>query len=72
MATNQFSFLRIEHDLSPGGQVIETYCPACGALVAASPKAKLLDLVEEIHICLESMAFAHSSQERDIREQLLN
>ena len=59
MASTQFSFRRIEHNTKPRGQVTETYCPACGHLVAASPYMKLLEFVEKIHVCPESRAFAY-------------
>jgi hypothetical protein len=65
MATNQFSFVRIEHIMGPRALLIETYCPACGSMIAASPEAMVLDFVEKLHVCPESMAFAHSSEKWD-------
>lgn len=32
-------------------RLLESYCEACGLLVAASPWPALLDIAENVHIC---------------------
>ncbi len=32
-------------------KLIESYCPACGLLIAASPRPQVLRILERIHIC---------------------
>ena len=32
-------------------QLIESYCPGCGLLIAASPSQKILRIMEELHVC---------------------
>ena len=67
LPNGQMSFQRIVHNPHPKLRITETYCPACGHLVAASPYLELLDFVERIHICPESMAFAHPPERRPLR-----
>jgi hypothetical protein len=53
----QVSFQRVTHKLRPKAELVASYCPACGQLVAASPHVNLLQFVEAIHACPESNAF---------------
>jgi len=32
-------------------KLIESYCPACGLLIAASPRPEVLRILERIHAC---------------------
>jgi len=32
-------------------KLIESYCPACGLLIAASPRPEVLRIFERIHAC---------------------
>jgi hypothetical protein len=32
-------------------KLIESYCPACGVLIAASPRPEVLRILERIHAC---------------------
>ena len=32
-------------------KLIESYCPACGLLIAASPRPRVLQILERIHAC---------------------
>lgn len=32
-------------------KLIESYCPACGLLIAASPRPEALRILESIHAC---------------------
>jgi len=50
-------FQRVTHKLRPKAELHASYCPACGQLVAASPHVDLLQLVETIHSCPQSIAF---------------
>src|SRR6185312_5131854 len=36
---------------SESPMLIETYCAACGLLIGASPRSKLLTILENIHTC---------------------
>jgi hypothetical protein len=51
------SFQRVVHKLRPEAELLASYCPACGQLVAASPHVKLVQFVETIHECPQSLAF---------------
>jgi hypothetical protein len=57
---NVIPFRRITRKLSRESHLTETYCPACGYLIAATPRVELLELVEKMHICPQSRAFASS------------
>jgi hypothetical protein len=63
MASNR-SFRRIEHDLSPKAQVSETYCPACWHL--NGPYLELSEVVEKVHVCPQSRAFAYPDSKRTV------
>lgn len=32
-------------------KLIESYCPGCGLLIAASPSRKILGIMEKLHAC---------------------
>lgn len=32
-------------------KLIESYCVACGLLIAASPRSRTLSVMEKLHIC---------------------
>jgi hypothetical protein len=51
------SFQRVTHKLRPEAELHASYCPNCGQLVAASPHVDLLQFVETIHMCPQSIAF---------------
>jgi hypothetical protein len=41
--------LRIASQFS--AKLMESYCPGCGLLIAASPSLKLLSVMETLHSC---------------------
>jgi hypothetical protein len=51
------SFQRVTHKLASKAKLFASYCPACGQLIAASPRQALVQLVETIHDCPQSIAF---------------
>jgi len=32
-------------------RLLESYCPGCGLLIAASPSRKILVIMERLHVC---------------------
>ena len=32
-------------------RLVESYCPGCGLLIAASPSRKILSIMERLHVC---------------------
>lgn len=32
-------------------RIIEAYCSRCGSLIGASPKVKIIAMVEPLHVC---------------------
>ena len=56
-ATRKVPFQRVTHKLRPKAELVASYCPACGQLVAASPHVNLVQFVETIHACPQSIAF---------------
>jgi hypothetical protein len=38
-------------------QLVESYCLACGVLIGASPVPSLLDFVESMHACPETLNY---------------
>ena len=32
-------------------RLLESYCPGCGLLIAASPSRKILAVMEKLHVC---------------------
>jgi len=48
MAATQGCYRRMR---SENPRLIETYCGACGLLIGASPRSRILTLLESIHIC---------------------
>jgi len=43
-------------------RLIESYCPGCGLLIAASPSKKVLAIMERLHVC--PVYFRYSSGRR--------
>lgn len=41
-------------------KLIESYCPGCGLLIAASPSKKILAIMERLHVCPVYFRYSHS------------
>lgn len=67
LPSNRKPFQRIARELNPKAHITETHCPACGHLIAITPRPELLDLVENLHICPESLAFAFPNRSFSIK-----
>jgi hypothetical protein len=65
-ANRRVSFQRVTHKLRPKAELHASHCPACGQLVAARPHMHLLQFVETIHVCPESIAFRSSKPSTQI------
>lgn len=60
MLPNRQPFSRVFVDISsPQAQLVASYCPGCGLLIAASLHPSLLEFFEEKHVCPESGAFGN-------------
>jgi hypothetical protein len=70
MVSNRLSFRRIKYNLKPSVRVPKTDWPPCGHLTGSY--VKLLEAIEKLHICPESLAFAYPDQGRAFRSNGLS
>ena len=55
------TYQRVTHKLASKAKLFASYCPTCGQLIAASPREELVQFMEMIHDCPQSIAFRRST-----------